>query len=965
MNIQQAYKSLGLTGSESLADINQAFQTKLSVIEEKSASAPTEALKQKFSALETDIKEAHQLLLKQENQQSQSNTPSPSRSASPLSQTKMADLPGMASTQSHQPSLEVGTVLANRYEIKGFIAQGGMGAVYRAFDKNRNEDIAIKVMLPQLMSDERAKGRFLDEARLSSQLSHPSIVNVFDVQQVDGLCFLTMELLEGQDLRQLIESKALVRQHFSLEEVIEILTPICAALDHAHELTVHRDIKPENIYLTDEGKYKLMDFGIARVMSTSQRTQTGAASGTAYYMAPEQLKGAKNIDGRADQYALAVLVYELLSGDVPAGAIEPLHELVKGISKKVSLSVQKALSPKPENRFDNISEFLNALQGTGNNSAMPSLPIKNIGIAAAVLIAILGLSMAATNGSLDNIWQVLKPVDKALIAEQKADIAKLQGEIKNYQKRLEKGQRNLNSEVRDAQRNNSGELKNLQYWQRLSDDYLFDGNELTDLEGELSKGENLLRQDTELTVQQASQVLTQVRDGYKALWAGFNAAEHLLAAEQGNNKSRKKWILYKTKHKLTENKEAKQAQLKEKQAVDFLRDANFVNAKPQWLLATKDWQQAYITAENLLAAKQKAIQAHNKWNKRKKAYVLENPSQVALAVQNENRAKAQQEEGDFIAAIANLQAAETQWQAAYQTVASEVANIDKKRAADKAAREKVARAKATKAAKAKAAKAAAKAKAKAKAAAAKAAKDAKDAKDARYVGKMVNIPAGSFSMGSNNGTKYEKSMHRVTVRAFKMGETEVTFAQWDACVSAGGCLHKPDDEGWGRGNRPVIDVNYNDINQQFIPWLNKVTGNSYRLPSESEWEYAARAGSSSKYSWGNSLSCLQARYGLNRWIPLCGAADKKTVNVKSYQANGFGLYDMHGNVWEWTQDCWNDSYHGAPANGKTWSQGDCSIRVLRGGSWSSVQNKLRSANRGRKSASTRHNSYGFRLVQGR
>jgi formylglycine-generating enzyme required for sulfatase activity len=231
--------------------------------------------------------------------------------------------------------------------------------------------------------------------------------------------------------------------------------------------------------------------------------------------------------------------------------------------------------------------------------------------------------------------------------------------------------------------------------------------------------------------------------------------------------------------------------------------------------------------------------------------------------------------------------------------------------------------------------------------------------------KMVSIPAGSFQMGCVSGKdckSKEKPVHSVSIKAFKMSETEVTFANWDACFNVGGCSHKPKDEGWGRGNRPVMNVSHNDITQQFIPWLNKATGKQFSLPSEAQWEYAARAGSTTKYNWGHNISCSQARYGY--YLGKCGD-QMSTDPVKNFAANKFGLYDMHGNVWEWTQDCWNDSYNGAPSNGKAWQGGNCRKRVLRGGSWYDSPGSLRSADRGYGSATDRGSGSGFRLVQGR
>ena len=226
---------------------------------------------------------------------------------------------------------------------------------------------------------------------------------------------------------------------------------------------------------------------------------------------------------------------------------------------------------------------------------------------------------------------------------------------------------------------------------------------------------------------------------------------------------------------------------------------------------------------------------------------------------------------------------------------------------------------------------------------------------------MVYIPTGSFRMGdiSGGGQSDEKPVHRVSVKAFLMSATEVTFAQWDACAAAGGCSYKPSDSGWGRGSRPVINVSWEDITKQYIPWLNKKTGEQYRLPSEAEWEYAARAGSETKYSWGNSIGNNKVN------CDGCGSRwdNSQTAPVGSFAANAFGLYDMHGNVWEWTQDCRNGSYKDAPSDGTAWLSGNCGRRVLRGGSWYYDPYFLRSAFRVSNTTGDRVNSVGFRLAR--
>ena len=213
---------------------------------------------------------------------------------------------------------------------------------------------------------------------------------------------------------------------------------------------------------------------------------------------------------------------------------------------------------------------------------------------------------------------------------------------------------------------------------------------------------------------------------------------------------------------------------------------------------------------------------------------------------------------------------------------------------------------------------------------------------------MVVVPAGNFMMGSSPSEERraddEGPVHRVAFASpFAVGVHEVTFAEWDACVSAGGCGgYRPDDVGWGRGSRPVVNVSWDDA-QSYVGWLSRSTGEDYRLLSESEWEYVARAGTSTRYWWGNDIGRGRANCGGcgSRWD------DKSTAPVGSFAANAFGLHDVHGNVWEWTGDCWNESYDGAPGDGSAWKGGDCSRRVIRGGSWDSLPRNFRSASRNR------------------
>ena len=229
---------------------------------------------------------------------------------------------------------------------------------------------------------------------------------------------------------------------------------------------------------------------------------------------------------------------------------------------------------------------------------------------------------------------------------------------------------------------------------------------------------------------------------------------------------------------------------------------------------------------------------------------------------------------------------------------------------------------------------------------------------------LVVVPAGSFMMGSPEGEEgrfdAEGPLHEVRIDyPLAVGVYAVTFDEWDACVSDGGCgRYRPDDNGWGRGARPVISVSWEDA-QRYVKWLSWKTGKGYRLLSESEWEYVARAGTRTRYWWGDEID--RNRANCNE----CGSRwdNKGTAPVGSFSANAFGLYDVHGNVHEWVEDCWNDSYDGAPTDGSAWESEDCSLRVVRGGSWGNVPGFLRSALRIRGTTGDRVNVAGFRVAR--
>jgi formylglycine-generating enzyme required for sulfatase activity len=222
---------------------------------------------------------------------------------------------------------------------------------------------------------------------------------------------------------------------------------------------------------------------------------------------------------------------------------------------------------------------------------------------------------------------------------------------------------------------------------------------------------------------------------------------------------------------------------------------------------------------------------------------------------------------------------------------------------------------------------------------------------------LVVIPSGEFLMGSSE-KPVEQPIHRVVIhKDFAIGRREVTFAEWDRCVATGGCKFSPPDRGWGRGDRPVTNVSWDDA-QEFTGWLSKTTGKPYRLPTEAEWEYAARGGSTARYWWGKDIGSGRAQ------CVDCGVSETgKPAPAGSFRPNAFGLYDTSGNAAEWVEDCWNPTYRGAPGDGTAWMGGDCSLRVLRGGSFADKAASLRSSARFRYDEDVRYYANGFRVVR--
>jgi formylglycine-generating enzyme required for sulfatase activity len=220
-------------------------------------------------------------------------------------------------------------------------------------------------------------------------------------------------------------------------------------------------------------------------------------------------------------------------------------------------------------------------------------------------------------------------------------------------------------------------------------------------------------------------------------------------------------------------------------------------------------------------------------------------------------------------------------------------------------------------------------------------------KECEFCPEMLVVPAGQFSMGANENepgsTPDERPRHEVMFRqSFSVGRFAVTFDEWEACLAAKGCSYRPSDQNWGRGKQPVINILWSDA-KEYVKWLSRKTGRPYRLLSEAEREYITRAGTSSAFWWGDNFTPLHANsaHSADYSQPIFG----KTVPVDSFIPNPWGFYQVHGNVYDWVDDCGNDSYVNAPSDGAAWMTGNCDVRILRGGAFSRRPETLRSAAR--------------------
>ena len=856
----------------------------------------------------------------------------------------------------HVNALPPGTRF-EEYRLDSVLGAGGFGITYRAYDANLDKFVAIKeylpsefatraetyTVVPQSSTDAQdyhwGLNRFLDEARTLARFDHPHLNKVHRFFESNGTAYMVLEYVEGETLADRLTRERQLPEQALQRLLEEVLSGLAVMHDAGY---VHRDIKPGNLMLREEdGSTVVLDFGAAR-QAVGQRSKAITSILTPGYAPIEQYDSqADDVGPWSDIYALGMVAYRCISGigdsELPdavtrgrtqrKGGVDliPATETGKGkYNSKLLEAIDWAMEVDEEDRPQAVDAWRQALAG-GSRRKSPAKPVRRTatkpaeaattrrtrmnwsGIAMTIVIlALVGVSVWMAS-QLYPEWFKRGSGDTPSVAQQEipADMPR------------ETSQETEPAEAKDV----------------------LVGMEETPLSEGASQTPPAIT-----AAESAESAAEEPAAGLaKAAPAEEDEVRRLLSAAEADLKARRltspagnnAWDRYQRVLEIDPtNPEAVQGM---DRVIESYMDLFGI------AVGQEDFEQAdsylgrirdlHPDSPVLMRGKQQLEDAKQAHAKRLAEQERQRQAEeAARQAELERQQIAQDIKGHWESFEAAVEAEKLE---EANAILSQVRNLNPEAPGLQAGEQRLEKLRAE--------------------------LEHKQQEDLEreLTGEMVSIPGGIFRMGDLNGSGHddERPVHSVTVPAFKMGKYEVTFDQWDACVAAGGCgRYTPDDGGWGRGNRPVINVSWDDAHA-FIDWLNEKTGGNFRLPSEAEWEYAARAGSTTKYSWGNSVGSSRANCNDD-----CGDRWNYSAPVGSFSANAWGLHDMHGNVWEWVQDCTNDSYIGAPTDGSGWTSGDCSNRIIRGGAWKNSLNAMRSAYREGWDPSAQDNEQGFRLA---
>ena len=844
----------------------------------------------------------------------------------------------------HIHALPPGTRL-EEYRLDTVLGAGGFGITYQAWDANLDKLVAVKEYLPGEFAARTEHStvvphsstdaqdyrwgleRFLDEARTLARFDHPNLNKVYRFFEANGTAYMVLEYIRGETLGERLARVPTMPE----AELLRLLDEVLSGLAVVHEAGyVHRDIKPGNLMLREEdGSAVVLDFGAAR-QAVGQRSKRLTTILTPGYAPIEQYDSkADDVGPWSDIYSLGMVAYRCISGlgdgELPDAVtrareqrkgeeeLAPAPEAGRGsYGKRLLEAIDWALRVDEEARPQGIEEWRAALSARARKdkpgkpaaAASEKTGLSWTGAALTLVIAAL-LGATAWQG-----WQLYRGMPEEDAREAVAAAGAPAGGRPGPQASGEPGEQTEETPTGTGPGS-------------APDAALADGAGAATAPAAAQPDESPPAEQDEV-----SRLLAAAEADLEA---------RRLTSPAGNNA----WEKYQQVLGLSPANPAAMAGM-ERVIGSYLELFGAA-------LEQEDIEQAesYLSRIRDLHPDSPALaEARQRLQAAQQAQAAREAAEAARLAEQERQRQA--EEAARLAELERQRIAEAvaaQWGAFEEALEEEdfdaaanaveqVGDLDSEEPGLAEGERRLA-----------------------------AARQEAEEEARALVVDMASIPGGRFRMGDMNdaGLDWEKPVHSVTVPSFRLGRHEVTFDQWDACVADGGCKHRPGDGGWGRGNRPVINVSWDDV-QSFIEWLNDKTGENYRLPTEAEWEYAARAGSTTAYSWGDNIGRNRANCSQDS-DDGCGDSYANAAPVGSFRANAWGLHDMHGNVWEWVQDCWNESYAGVPSDGHAWTSGDCSQRVMRGGSWFDSALFLRSAYRSWNDRSNRNDFQGFRLAQ--